>query len=151
MPSHKEIRHSPHTIQELYALVVDIERYPEFLPWVAASRILQREGEEITADLVVRFNAFTETFTSKVIAPPVEEGKMARVDVALVEGPFHHLENHWEFHPTPEGGTEIHFFIDFTFRTRIFESMVGFLFEKALKKMVSAFEERANALYGARE
>lgn len=143
MPSHEETRYSPHSPEELYTLVMDIESYPKFLPWCVGARILSRDEAMVVADLIIRFKAFREKFTSEVTFEP---NRFVRVH--LVEGPFTHLENYWEFRPHPEGGTEIHFSVDFAFRSKILEKLIGVMFERAVEKMVSSFEARADALYG---
>ncbi len=160
MPSHKEIRTLPHSPDQLYALVADIARYPEFLPWCIAARIRKREpvpegtqGEEIVwADLVVGFKLVRERFTSKVTLSPAQgaeaDGAPARIDVEYVDGPLKFLRNHWVFVPVEGGGCEIDFFVDFEFRSKLFERMIGALFHEAVTRMVGAFEKRAHALYG---
>lgn len=143
MPTHAEQRLLPYTQEQLFALVADVEKYPEFLPWCVASRIRRREGEVFFADLVIGFKMIRERFTSKVaLARP------GRVDVTYTEGPFHHLNNHWIFHPQPDGGTEIDFYVDFEFKSKLLQTVIGALFNEAVKMMVSAFEKRARQLYG---
>jgi coenzyme Q-binding protein COQ10 len=142
MPTHAERRRLPYTPQQLYDLVADVERYPEFLPWCLAARIRRREGPVIFADLVIGFKMVRERFTSKVT---LGEG---RVDVTYTEGPFHHLDNHWVFAPAEDGGTEIDFYVDFEFRSRLLQTLIGALFNEAVRLMVAAFEKRARQLYG---
>lgn len=148
MPSHTERQISPYTARQLFALVADIERYPEFLPWCRAARVLERRDGELLGELVISFKHMTESYVSRVtLSPPAGEREACRIDVALVRGPFHHLINRWEF--TPEGqGTRIDFFLDFRFRSRMLEKLLGALFSKATARMVTAFAERAQALYG---
>ncbi len=157
MPTHKEIRVVPHSPRQLYELVADIERYPEFLPWCIAARNRSREaaadGELITADLVIGFKMFRERVTSKVtLHPPGADETRAdsygRIDVEYVRGPLKYLRNHWVFLPAEGGGCEIDFFVDFEFRSRILQKIVGALFHEAVSRMVAAFERRATALYG---
>ena len=143
MPTHAEQRVLPYSQEQMFALVADVEHYPEFLPWCVASRIRRREGEVFFADLVIGFKMVRERFTSKVtLARP------DRVDVTYTEGPFHHLNNHWVFKPLPDGGTEIDFYVDFEFRSKLLQTLIGALFNEAVKMMVSAFEKRAKQLYG---
>jgi len=143
MPTHAEQRVLPYSQEQMFALVADVEHYPEFLPWCVASRIRRREGEVFFADLVIGFKMVRERFTSKVtLARP------DRVDVTYTEGPFHHLNNHWVFKPLPDGGTEIDFYVDFEFRSKLLQTLIGALFNEAVKMMVSAFEKRARQLYG---
>jgi len=144
MPTHAEQRILPYTPEQLFALVADVERYPEFLPWCVASRIRRREGEVFFADLVIGFKMVRERFTSKVTL-----SRPDRVDVTYTEGPFHHLNNHWVFRALPDGGTEIDFFVDFEFRSKLLQTLIGALFNEAVKLMVSAFEKRARQLYGS--
>ncbi|MCB2081489.1 MAG: type II toxin-antitoxin system RatA family toxin [Rickettsiales bacterium] len=149
MPAYSEERVLPYTPAQLYALVADIEKYPEFLPWVAAARITERHENELRADLVAAFKNFRETFTSHVILEsPAEEMGKGSIHVELVEGPFHNLENRWVFLPEGPDKTRVQFFIDFRFRSKMLEKLIGFLFEQALATMVSAFEKRANILFG---
>lgn len=142
MPTHAEKRFLPFTRDQLFDLVADIERYPEFLPWCVGVRVLKREGVTATAELMVGFRMVREKFTSRVtLSPP------GRVDVVYLDGPFRYLNNHWVFEPK-EGGCEIDFFIDFEFRSRILQKLMGPLFNEAVRRMVSAFEARARSLYG---
>jgi coenzyme Q-binding protein COQ10 len=143
MPTHAEQRILPYTQEQLFALVADVERYPDFLPWCVASRIRRRDGDVFFADLVIGFKMVRERFTSKVTL-----SRPDRVDVTYTEGPFHHLNNHWVFRPLPEGGTEIDFYVDFEFRSKLLQTLIGALFNEAVKMMVSAFEKRARQLYG---
>ncbi len=143
MPTHAERRRLPYSQEQLFNLVADIERYPEFLPWCLAARIRRREERTIHADLVIGFRMVRERFTSKVdLSPP------HRIDVAYSEGPFKYLNNHWVFEPTQDGGCEIDFFVDFEFRNRVLQKLIEVLFQEAVRRMVSAFEARARALYG---
>ncbi|CAA7616960.1 Oligoketide cyclase/lipid transport protein [Candidatus Terasakiella magnetica] len=143
MPTHAEKRILPYTQEQLFDLVADVERYPDFLPWCVASRIRRREGEVFFADLVIGFKLVRERFTSRVTLT-----RPNRVDVTYTEGPFKHLNNHWVFTPQPDGGTEIDFYVDFEFRSKLLQSLIGALFNEAVKLMVSSFERRARALYG---
>ena len=142
MPTHAEKRVLPYTPQQLYDLVADIERYPEFLPWCVAARIRKREADLVVADLVIGFKVFRERFTSQVKLSP----EANRIDVAYTEGPFKYLDNHWLFAPHPQG-CEIDFYVDFEFRSRILQKAIAVLFSEAVRRMVGAFEARAHALY----
>jgi coenzyme Q-binding protein COQ10 len=143
MPRHSEIRHLPYSPEQLFDMVADVERYDEFLPWVAAVRIRSSSETETVADLVVGFNAFKERFTSKVT-----KQRPDRIVVAYVEGPLKYLHNEWRFVPAAGGGTELCFAVDFAFKSRLFETLAGAMFDRALRRMTSAFEQRAAALYG---
>ena len=142
MPHHTDRHILPYTPQQLFDLVADVERYPEFLPWCRAARILSREPDGFLAELVINFKGFTESYVSRVTLNSPDA-----IDVVLVRGPFAHLENRWRFTPLEAGGTEIEFFLDFKFRSRLLETLIGGMFEKASRKMTSAFRARADALY----
>jgi coenzyme Q-binding protein COQ10 len=141
---------SPYAPNQLYNLVLDIERYPEFLPWCRAARILERNETGILGELVISFKHITESYVSEVMFTPPEGEIAGRIDVKLVRGPFKHLENHWQFIPLPDGGTEIKLELSFQFRTRLLDSLIGLLFGKATAKMAEAFKKRANDLYGSK-
>jgi coenzyme Q-binding protein COQ10 len=142
MPTHAEQRILPYTAEQLFDLVADVERYPEFLPWCVGARIRERRENLVVADLLIGFRMFRERFTSKVTLD-----RPRRVDVAYSEGPFRYLSNHWVFEPV-EGGCRIDFFVDFEFRSRVLQTLIGALFNEAVRRMVGAFETRAAALYG---
>jgi coenzyme Q-binding protein COQ10 len=147
MPAHSETRHSPYTPRQIYDLVIDVPRYPEFLPWCRAARMLSREREDtFLAELVISFRHLTERYTSRVYGTC--EGREPRISVQLVSGPFEHLRNEWCFVPHPQGGTDIHFLLDFKFKSRLLEMLIGGLFARAAEKMTQAFMTRADALYG---
>ena len=143
MPRHSEIKLLPYTPEQLFAMVADIERYDEFLPWVVAVRIRSSSADETVADLVVGFNAFKERFTSKVTLRRPD-----RIIVDYVDGPLKYLHNEWRFTPAANGLTELCFAVDFAFKSRLFEALAGQMFDRALRRMTSAFEQRAAALYG---
>ena len=143
MPRHTETRVLPYTSEQLFDLVADVGRYQEFLPWVAATRIREDSATEMVADLVVGFKALKETFTSKV-----RKTRPSEIVIDYVEGPLKYLHNSWKFRPAP-CGTEVDFCVDFAFRSRIFEAIAGQMFDRALRRMIGAFEERAAVLYGA--
>ena len=149
MPTHAERRVLPYTPRQLFALVADVEAYPQFLPWCLAARITRREGNTFYADLVVGFKMLRESYSSKVVlTPPAHETAPCRIDVTYLKGPFHHLNNHWVFEPAPGGGCVIDFYIDFAFRSRLLQRMMETLFNEAVRRMVAAFAARARALYG---
>ena len=144
MPRHSETRHLPYTPEQLFELVADVARYDEFLPWVVAVRIRSSSETETLADLIVGFSAFKERFTSKVVKERPE-----RICVDYVEGPLKYLHNEWKFEPAGDGGTNLHFSVDFAFKSRLFESLAGQMFDRALRRMTGAFEKRAAELYGS--
>jgi coenzyme Q-binding protein COQ10 len=142
MPTHAEQRVLLYTPEQMYALVADIERYPEFLPWCVAARIKERRADFISADLVIGFRMFRERFASNVkLDPP------GRIDVTYAEGPFRYLDNHWIFERMP-GGCRIDFFVDFELKSRLLQKVIEVLFGEAVRRMVAAFEGRARQLYG---
>jgi len=143
MPRHSETRHLPYSPEQLFDLVADIGHYDEFLPWVVAVRIRSSSETETVADLVVGFSAFKERFTSRVT-----KERPDRIVVDYVEGPLKYLHNEWKFEQASDGGTNVHFSVDFAFRSRLFESLAGQMFDRALRRMTSAFEQRAATLYG---
>jgi len=145
MPTHAEQRHLPYSQKQLFDLVASVERYPEFLPWCSAARITRREGDTFHADLVVRFKMFKERFASRVTLHP-----HSLIDVEYINGPFRYLNNHWRFIETEDGGSVIDFYVDFEFRSRMLQKLIGLLFNEAVSRMVGAFEARARQLYGER-
>ena len=142
MPTHAEKRVLPYTQAQLFDMVADVERYPEFLPWCLASRITKRQGPVITADLIIGFRMVREQFTSRVTLD-----RPNRIHVEYTHGPLSHLNNHWVFYPH-EDGCLIDFYVDFEFRSRVLQKLIGALFNEAVKRMVAAFEARAGDLYG---
>lgn len=152
MPSHHEKRVLPHSPDQLFALVADIESYPEFLPWCLAARNNRREkagnSEIVWSDLVIGFKFVRERFTSKVTLTPGDGETSPRIDVEYVDGPLRYLRNHWVFEPAQGGACEIDFFVDFEFRSKMLQKLIGALFHEAVTRMVRAFEKRATELYG---
>ena len=143
MPRHTETRNICYTPEQMFDLVADVARYQEFLPWVAATRVRSNSDTLMIADLVVGFRSIKETFTSRVTN---ERPRSIAVD--YIEGPLKYLHNSWTFEPDGKGGTQIHFCVDFAFRSRIFETLAGQMFDRALRRMIGAFETRAHELYG---
>jgi coenzyme Q-binding protein COQ10 len=144
MPRHTEQRTLPYSPEQVFDLVADVKSYQEFLPWVAAVRVRSNSETDMIADLVVGFRALKETFTSKVIKRRPHE-----IEIDYIEGPLKYLHNSWRFRPDGRGGTIVDFCVDFAFRSRIFETLAGQMFDRALRRMIGAFEERADELYGA--
>jgi coenzyme Q-binding protein COQ10 len=142
MPIHREKKFLPYTPEQMFALVADVERYPEFLPWCLACRIRQQETPTtFIADLQVGFKMVREQFTSRVTLDPPKA-----ITVTYLSGPFQHLSNEWKFTAAPQG-TAVDFFLTFEFRSRLLQTLIGVLFEEAVHRMVSAFEARAAKLY----
>jgi coenzyme Q-binding protein COQ10 len=136
--SHRESRIVPYPAELMYAVVSDVEKYPEFLPWVVALRVLSRRENGMTAEMAVGYGGLRERYTSDVALNPA----IRRIDVAQIKGPFKTLENHWQFTPSGEG-CEITFSILFEFKNRLLHRVAGAKFEKVMLKMADAFEARA--------
>ena len=150
MPTHAEKRVMPHSAQQMYDLIADINAYPQFLPWCVGARIRKRtpqaDGVEVLdADLVISFKLFREKFGSRVTLYPDEQ----RIDVEYLDGPFRYLDNHWQFTPREDGGCDVDFFVDFEFRSQVLQAVIGMVFNEAMLRIVRAFESRAEALYGS--
>ena len=143
MPGIRETRRLPYSAEQRFDLVADVARYAEFLPWVVATRVKSDSETEMVADMLVGFNALREKFTSKVLKQRAE-----RIEVIYLDGPMRDLDNVWHFRPT-EDGCEIDFKVEFTFRNAMFEALAGQYFDRAFRKMMGAFEERAEKLYGS--
>jgi coenzyme Q-binding protein COQ10 len=142
MPTHAEKKFLPYTPEQMFALVADIDRYPEFLPWCVGARTRKRTDNTLRSDLMIGFKMVRERFTSTVVLAPPN-----RIDVTYTDGPFHYLNNHWIFEPAP-GGCLVDFFVDFEFKSKMLQKIIATLFGEAVRRMVSAFETRAQALYG---
>ena len=151
MPTHAEIRRMPYSVDEMYALIADVATYPEFLPWCSGARIRARktqpDGVEIVeADLVISFKVFRERFGSQVTLRSADH----TIDVAYLDGPFRYLNNHWRFKRVGDSSCEVDFFVDFEFRSKTLQAIIGVVFHEAMRRIVRAFEERAAQLYGKR-
>jgi len=148
MPIHEEHRTLPYSAREMFDLVADVARYPEFLPWTAAARIRSRKpfagGEVMEADLVVSFKVFRERFGSRVTLWHERLG----IDTEYIDGPFRHMKSHWRFTPLEDGGCAVDFSVDFEFRNAILQKLIGVVFNEAMQRIVRAFETRAEALHG---
>jgi len=144
MPGIHETRRLPWSAGQMFDLVADVARYPEFLPWVIATRVRSDDGHEMIADMLVGFNALREKFTSRVT-----KDRPGRIEVQYVDGPLRDLDNLWLFRETGPHSCEIEFSVEFTFRNALFEKLAGQYFDKAFRKMVAAFEVRAADLYGS--
>jgi coenzyme Q-binding protein COQ10 len=143
MSTHAERRRLPYSPEQLFDLVADVERYPEFLPWCVGARVRERKPGLVVADLLIGYRMVRERFTSRVILD-----RPGRIDVSYSEGPFRYLNNHWLFEPEPDGGCTLDFFVDFEFRSRMLQKIIEVLFNEAVRRMVGAFETRARNLYG---
>ncbi len=143
MPSHRETRTLPYSTEQMFALVADVDRYPEFLPWVIATRVKSDSATEMVTDMVVGFKQLREKFVSRVSKVPDRE-----IHVEYLDGPLKNLENDW-FFESVAGGCRIDFYVAFSFRNRVFEALAGQYFDRAFRKLMSAFETRADDLYGS--
>ena len=143
MPRHTENRLLPYSPEQVFDLVADIARYPEFLPWIQAMRITSNDGNVVVADMVVGFKMVRERFTSRVTLD-----RPNTIHVDYIAGPLKYLRNDWRFETVP-GGTMVHFAVDFEFASRLFERLAGMFFSEAFRRMVASFEARARALYPA--
>jgi len=146
MPTHTEKRIMPYTAKQMYDLVADVETYPDFLPWCAATRIRKVTKDShktiIEADLIIAFKVFRERFGSIVTL----KAEKFSIDVEYLDGPFKYLNNHWIFRDV-DGGCEADFFVDFEFKSRVLQALIGVVFNEAMQRIVKAFEMRADDLY----
>jgi coenzyme Q-binding protein COQ10 len=149
MPQFETRRSVPQSPDQMFALVADVERYPEFLPLCEALAVRSRKERDgkalLVADMTVGYKAIRETFTTQVL---LNEGERA-IDVKYLDGPFRYLDNRWRFNPLPDGGCEVHFFIDYEFKSRILGAVMGSMFDRAFRMFSEAFEERARKIYAA--
>jgi coenzyme Q-binding protein COQ10 len=144
MPKHNETRALPYSPEQMYDMVADVGRYAEFLPWVSAIRVRSDSETEMVADMIVGFKGLRESFTSRV-----QKERPEHIRVDYLDGPLRYLNNDWKFRPDGKGGCLVDFAVDFQFKSRMFEMLAGQVFDRALRKMIGAFEERAATLYGA--
>ena len=150
MPTHAEKRRMPYSAQEMYDLIADVPAYPQFLPWCSGARIRARRedgmAEVLDADLVISFKVFRERFGSRVTLRPDQ----SKIDVEYLDGPFKYLKNHWHFIPVSDAECEVDFFVDFEFKSKTLQAIIGVVFNEAMRRIVRAFEQRAEVLYGKR-
>lgn len=142
MPAHAERKTLPYSREQLFDLVADVDKYPEFLPWCIGMRVRSENDTMLVADMMIGFKAFREVFTSRVALQRPD-----RIDVSYENGPFKYLTNRWIFEQAGNE-TTIDFHVDFEFRSKILEKAIGVVFTKAVERMVAAFENRAHELYG---
>jgi coenzyme Q-binding protein COQ10 len=148
MPSFRSTRIVKHTPEQMFALVADVERYPEFLPLCEDLRIIRRQTdaqdrEVLIAAMSVGYKAVRETFTSRVTLDRANRAIL----VEYIDGPFKRLENRWEFRPTADG-TTVEFYINYEFRSMALGLLMGAMFDKAFRRFAEAFEQRAHKVYG---
>jgi coenzyme Q-binding protein COQ10 len=148
MPKFETTRHVAHSPERMFALVADIEEYPQFLPMCEALSVRSRKEKDgvtvLVADMSVGYKAIRETFTSQVVLKPDEKV----IDVRYLDGPFRYLQNRWNFLPAGNGGCDVGFFIEYEFKNRILGAMMGAMFDRAFRMFSGAFEKRANEVYG---
>jgi coenzyme Q-binding protein COQ10 len=142
MPTFSDRQTVPYRPEQLFDLVADVGRYPEFLPWCVGARVRSRTEQEMVADLTIGFGPFRESFTSRVALD-----RPQRIHVRYENGPFRYLNNQWLFRPHPRG-TLVDFKVDFEFRSRILQAAIGVVFAEAVRRMVIAFQKRAREIYG---
>ncbi|MFO1080797.1 MAG: type II toxin-antitoxin system RatA family toxin [Reyranellaceae bacterium] len=143
---HVERRVVGHAPRQLFDLVADVKRYPEFLPWCQAARVRRRDGNIELDELAIGFGPWHERFVSRVELKP-DDPEGPRIDTTGTEGPFRRLASRWTFRPHGSG-TLIDFELEFEFRSKLLQQTVRLLFADAVKRMVAAFEGRADQLYG---
>jgi coenzyme Q-binding protein COQ10 len=148
MPHYETERHVAHSAGDMFSLVGDVERYPEFVPFcerlVVRARRQDGSAEVIVADMTVGYRAIRETFTTRVV---LDRSSLV-VSAQYLEGPFRHLDSRWLFTPDGPGKCRIHFSIDYEFRSRMLALLMGSLFDKMFRRFVEAFEAQADAVYG---
>jgi len=148
MPQFHTTRTVPHSQRQMFDLVADVERYPEFLPLCEALTVRSRKERDgkvlLIADMTVGYKAIRETFTSQVLLKPDD----LAIDVKYLDGPFKYLDNKWTFVPREEGGCDVRFFIDYEFKSRMLGALMGAMFDRAFRMFAEAFEKRATEIYG---
>ena len=147
MPTFRMTRTVKHQPDQMFALVADVERYPEFLPLCDELRVIRRvqsgEGvETLVATMSVGYKAISESFTTRVT---LDEPRL-RIQVEYVDGPFKYLENRWTFRSAP-GGCEVEFYINYEFKSFALSILMGSVFDKAFRKFTEAFEQRADTVF----
>ena len=137
---------SKYPIELIYQLIVDVEKYPEFLPWCSAAKVKEKKSNHFIADLDITFKIISESYCSRVELKPPKNGH-AEINVSLISGPFKRLHNNWKLRKVENNQTEIEFFIDFEFKSSLLDKLISLMFYKACEKMLNAFEARANSLF----
>jgi coenzyme Q-binding protein COQ10 len=148
MPQFQTTRPANHTADEMFALVADVEKYPQFLPLCEALIVRSRKEREgrtlLVADMSIGYKAIRETFTTQVFLKPDEYA----IEVKYIDGPFKYLNNVWRFEDRGNGRSEVDFFIDYEFKSRILGALMGSMFDRAFRMFTDAFEKRADLIYG---
>ena len=148
MPMFNSTRRVKHSPEQMFALVADVEKYPQFLPLCEGLIVRRRTpreggGEVLVADMTVGYKAIRETFATQVLLNRAERV----IDVKYIDGPFKYLDNRWRFEEAPGGGTVVNFFIDYEFKSRILGALMGSMFDRAFRMFAEAFEKRADKIY----
>lgn len=148
MPQFSSTRRVDHTATAMFDLVADVEKYPQFVPLCEALVVRSRRERDgrtlLIADMTVGYRAIRETFTSQVILKPGAH----EIDVTYVDGPFRYLSNLWRFEDCGQGSCQVHFHIDYEFKSRMLGGLMGAMFDRAFRRFSAAFEERADQLQG---
>ena len=139
---HEERRVINHTPSNLFKLVSDVKKYPEFLPWCLGARVKNNKKDSFDADLIIGFKIYKEIYSSQIFLDKINK----KITVNYKSGPFEYLQNHWIFTENKKG-CEVEFMVDFKFKSVFLQTLMETLFAEAVKRMVSAFENRANQLY----
>ena len=143
MPIHKEERLLSYNAEQIFDLVIAVDRYPEFLPWCLSANIIKEVDQTFDADLVIGFKMFRQRFISRVTSRRPDW-----IEVIPISGPFKRMNNSWRFKTQSEDTCMIDFYVDFEFRSRLLNKLMGALFQEAVRRMVGAFEKRAFEIYG---
>ena len=149
MPKFSSKRRVHHSAQQMFDLVADVERYPEFVPLCQSLKIRQRtpqtDGTEVVvADMTVSFKLLRESFTSRVTLDRAN----LKILVEYLKGPFSNLENRWTFEARSEADCDVGFFLAYEFKNRMLAMLMGTMFDTAFQRFASAFEKRADVIYG---
>ena len=139
---HEERRIIKHTPSNLFKLVSDVQRYPEFLPWCLGARVRKNRKNNFEADLIIGFKIYKEIYSSEISLDNINK----KIIVNYKDGPFEYLENYWVFKDN-KNGCEVEFMVNFKFKSVFLQTLMETLFSEAVRRMVGAFEKRANELY----
>ena len=146
MTKHRELKTLPYSADKLFDLVSSVDLYSEFIPWCMESRITSSEGDTFFADLVIGYKMVREKFSSKVVCKD-----RRHIHIDYISGPMKYLKNDWGFSDNEDGSCTIDFYVEFEFKNFMFQKLAGVFFDEAFKRMVSAFETRAQEVYGSSE
>lgn len=149
MPRFSTRRQVSHAASDMFDLVADVEKYPQFVPMCSAMKLRSRtekaEGvTEVVAAMTVAYKLIHQTYTSRVTL----DHPNFTIQVEYLDGPFSHMQNRWEFHPREGNACEVEFFIDYEFKSRTLSMLMGAMFETVFRRMAAAFEKRADQVYG---